>query len=177
MTRVNKLAEIYAKAEYAVGAVSSARKEANHPGSLWYHAIGLFNAFYAINEELQKRTKNSGDLRLAAAINAWWDANGSTVKAFFGSARNTATHQGEIITESFLEWEWDIPGDTKHPVTRASVTVKNSSIDRMPGLEFLDLCERALTFMQDGILSIDADYKLRGGTDHALSEERHHDIF
>ncbi|WP_155773330.1 hypothetical protein [Rhizobium leguminosarum] len=174
---VNKLVEIYAKANYAVSAVGAARREAHHPGPLWYHAIGLFNAFYAINEELRKRTKNGNDVHLTAAVDAWWQSNRDVVSAFFGDARNTATHQGEIVTEAFVEWELDVANDTEHPIAKASVTVKNSTIKKMPGVEFLDLCERALTFMRDGVLAINADYKARGGIDHALPDNRYKNLF
>jgi|SRR5215217_3501256 len=175
---VNKLAEIHAKAEYAVNAVIAARKQVNHPGPLWYHAIGLFNAFYAINEELGKRTQNGPDTNLVDAVKAWRSANTSAIGNFFGAARNTATHQGEIITEPYVEWEWDIPNDTEHPLSKAHVTVKSSKITEMPGDEFLDLCEAALTFMRDGIVTIDQDYKARGGGDHELpTKSRFEDIF
>lgn len=175
---VNKLSEIHAKAEYAVNAVVAARKQVNHPGPLWYHAIGLFNAFYAINDELAKRTQNGPDKNLFDAVKAWRDANTVAINDFFGAARNTATHQGEIVTEPYVEWEWDIPNDTEHPLSKAYVTVKNSKITAIPGGDFLNLCERALTFMRDGIISIDQDYKAKGGGAHELpAKGRFDDIF
>jgi len=177
VAKINKLAEVFAKAEYAVGAVDAARREVHHPGPLWYHAIGLFNAFYAINEELKTRTQNGNDGNLTAAVIAWRKANAAAIEAFFGNARNIATHQGAIAVEPILEWELDIANDTQHPVAKAIVTVKGSTISEMPAADFLDVCARALTFMRDGILAIDKDYKSRGGKDHALPDRRDKDLF
>jgi hypothetical protein len=170
MPKVNKLVEVLAKAEYAVGMTEQARDSVHHPGGLWYHAIGMFNAFYSINEELKIRLKNGGDTDLKNAVEDWWKANEATVKGFFGNARNVATHQGEIVCEYFTWWEADDWNDTRHPFRSAMVTVKDSSIENMPAVDFLDLCSKALTFMRDGILTINADYKSRGGTKHALPE-------
>lgn len=170
MAKANKLVEVLAKAEYAVGMTEQAKDSVHHPGGLWYHAIGMFNAFYSINEELKIRLKNGGDKDLKEAVEDWWKANDATVKGFFGNARNVATHQGEIVCEYFTWWEVDDWNDTRNPFRSAMVTVKDSSIKDMPAVEFLDLCNRALTFMRNGILAIDADYKARGGTKHALPE-------
>lgn len=174
---MSKLNQLHIKAEFAVGAVNAARKQVNHPGPLWYHAIGLFNAFYAINEELKNRTKNAGDDDLRLSVEHWWEENKATVDGFFGSARNTATHQGDIYVEPVLEWEWDIPNDTQHPIAKASVTVGSSKIQGMPGANFLDLCQEALTFMLNGVLTIDADYRSRGGTKNAIVDDRYKDLF
>ncbi|MDP9573890.1 UNVERIFIED_ORG: hypothetical protein J2W66_004393 [Agrobacterium larrymoorei] len=175
---LNKLSEIHAKADYAVNAVLAARKQVNHPGPLWYHAIGLFNAFYAINEELAKRTQNVPDTKLAGAVKDWRAANRAAISSFFGTARNTATHHGEIVTEPYVEWEWDISNDTEHPRSKAHVTVKNSKINEMPGDDFLDLCKEALTFMRDGIVAINQDYKSRGGGVYELpTKSRFDDLF
>lgn len=177
MAKINKLLEIYSKAEYALAATNRARKEISHPGSLWYHAIGMFNAFYAINEELKIRTKNGNDKALTAAVDAWLQTNADTIKAFFGNARNVATHQGEITVEPCVEWEWDIANDTEHPIARATFTVKGSSINRMPAIGFIDQCEDAITFMREGILSIDREYKSQGGVEHALPDDKFAELF
>lgn len=168
--QVNKLVEVLAKAEYAVGMSNQAKNSVHHPGGLWYHAIGMFNAFYSINEEIKIRLKNGGDLELKGAVEDWWKANEVTVKGFFGSARSVATHQGAIQCEYFTWWEIDHWNNTEHPFRSAKVTVDNSSIQEMPAVDFLALCSKALTFMRDGIISINADYKARGGTKHALPE-------
>lgn len=167
----NRLLSIKIKTEYAISAVSAARDQANIKGAVWYHAIGLFNAFYALNKELKIHTQNSDDVHLTAAVKAWRNANKSSIEAFFGTARNTATHQGMISTEAYLEWHEDFLNDTEFPVRKANVTVDNSKINKMPAEEFLDLCQSALIFLRDGIAAIDEDYKSRGGGVHELPTE------
>lgn len=167
---INKLAEVLAKAEYAVGMTKQATDAVHHPGGLWYHAIGMFNAFYSINEELKIRLKNADDLELKVAVESWWATNDVSVKGFFGNARNVATHQGDIECEYFTWWEIDHWNDTEHPFRSAKVSVRGSTIQNMPAMDFLDLCSKALTFMRDGILAINDDYKKRGGTKNALPE-------
>lgn len=164
----NKLVELLDKADYAVGMSARIRDQIDHPQGLWYHAIGMFNAFYAINEEMKTRTQNGSDVHLTAAVRQWRTENEEQIKSFFGSARNTATHQGEITVQSYTEWETDDVNDTSHPVKKANVTVKGSKVDRMSGDDFVNLCEGALKFMRDGIIAINEDYKARGGTEHAL---------
>ncbi|RWH83969.1 MAG: hypothetical protein EOQ87_31615 [Mesorhizobium sp.] len=167
-TQINKLVEVLAKAEYAVEMADQAKDSIHHPGGLWYHAIGMFNAYYAITQELLNRTKNGNDAELRAAVDAWWNANRATANAFFHHERNVATHSGEIDVEYFTEWELDDWHDTDRPVRSAQVSVKGSRIQEMPATEFLELSRKALTFVRDGILAIDADYKARGGKTHAL---------
>lgn len=164
----NKLVEVLAKAEYAVEMAEQAKGSVHHPGGLWYHAIGMFNAFYSINEELKIRLKNGDDMELKASVEDWWKENEKTVRAFFGDARNVATHRGEIDCQYYTKWEADHWNDTEHPFRSAMVSVKRSKIQNMPALEFLELCFKALVFMRDGILEINRDYKKRGGTKHAL---------
>lgn len=60
--------------------------------------------------------------------------------------------------------------DTKHPQPRAHITIRGSKIDKMPASEFIGLCECALIFFREGIVSIDEDYKRRGGIEHRLPE-------
>jgi len=136
MAGVNKLSEISTKAEFAVSMAKTARKDVAHPGPLWYHAIGLLNAFYAINEELKNRTKNGGDDILRTTIEAWWKENDPEVKSFFGSARNKATHQGEVTVEPELEWEDDTINETEHPVPIARITIKGTEIKLSVGRVF-----------------------------------------
>ncbi|CAH1653420.1 conserved hypothetical protein [Hyphomicrobiales bacterium] len=171
---VRRLEVLHSKVVYAVGMATQARDHVQHPGGLWYHAVGMLNAYYALREELTKRTKNTNDQHLRAAIDAWLQAKQADADAFFGNARNIATHQGDIQVEYFTEWEVDTWNDTSRPVRSAKVSVKGGLIDAMPGDEFLSLCTRAMTFLRDGIEEIDRDYKSRGGTEHGLSE--HEDL-
>lgn len=166
----SKLSAIYEKAEYAVGMAKQAQDHVKHPGGLWYHAVGMLNAYYALREELSKRTKNTNDQNLRAAINAWLQNNQAAADAFFGNARNVATHQGDIDVEYFTEWEDDPLNDTSHPIRGAKVSIKGNVIKAMPGDEFLARCTTAMTFMRDGIIDIDRDYKSRGGAEHGLPE-------
>lgn len=179
MARASKLVEVFAKAEYAREMIVQARDSIHHPGGLWYHAIGLFNAYYAIIEELLNRTKNGNDVALTQAVDAWWTANKAKANSFFQRERNIATHQGEIEVDYFTEWEIDHLNDTSDPVRSAKVSIKGSNaIVGLSGLEFLDLCRPAIQFLYDGILAIDADYKARGGTTNALPKpEDLSDIF
>ena len=48
------------------------------------------------------------------------------------------------------------------------VTVDETDIKRMEGSDFIELCLRAMTFMREGIVEIDVDYRARGGGLHAL---------
>lgn len=164
----NLLQELFLKSGYCLCSAESARGLINSPGGLWYHAIGLFNAFYSLNEEMVKRTKNSADADLNAAIDAWRKNNKEKIDSFFGNARQIATHRGGIYTEAFQHWEIDHANDTEHPYMRSWVTVDNTDIKQMEGCEFIELCLRAMTFMREGILEIDADYRARGGRQHAL---------
>jgi hypothetical protein len=166
----NRLVSVYAKADFAVGMANQARDHVRHPGGLWYHAVGMMNAFFAITEELKTRTMNVPDQQLKEAVQVWRDANRSKVASFFGPARNTATHQGDIHVEPFTDWEEDAANDTSHPIKRTRVSVNGSAIKDMPEDEFLDRCKQALTFLRDGVHAIDKDYKARGGTMHALPE-------
>lgn len=168
--QINKLVEVLSKAEYAVEMAEQAKDSIHHPGGLWYHAIGMFNAYYAITQELLNRTKNGKDAELRAAVDEWWNANRDAANAFFYSERNVATHSGEVDVEYFTEWELDDWNDTRHPIRSAHVSVKGSKIQKMPAAEFLELSRQALTFMRDGILAINEDYKKRGGKTHALPE-------
>lgn len=171
MAKASKLVEVFAKAEYARDMVTQAQDSIHHPGGLWYHAIGLFNAYYAIIEELLNRTKNGNDVALTQAVDAWWVANKPKANSFFQRERNIATHQGEIEVEYFTEWEPDHVNDTSHPIRSAKVSIKGStSVQDLSGLEFLNLCRPAMEFLYDGILAIDVDYKARGGTLNALPE-------
>ena len=179
MAKPSKLVEVFAKAEYARDMVIQAQDSIHHPGGLWYHAVGLFNAYYAIIEELLNRTKNGNDVALTQAVDTWWTANRVTAGSFFQRERNTVTHKGEIEVEYFTEWEIDHANDTSRPVRSAKVSIKGSkSIKGISGLEFLDLCRPAMQFLYDGIVAIDADYKARGGTTNALPKpEDLSDIF
>lgn len=168
MAGSNLLHELFLKAGYCLGSAESARGFINSPGGLWYHAIGLFNAFYSLNEEMMKRTKNSADANLTAAIDAWRANNKEKIDSFFGRARQIATHRGGIYTEAFQHWEIDHANDTEHPYIRSYVTVDDTDINQMEGSEFIELCLRAMTFMREGIVKIDADYRARGGGQHAL---------
>lgn len=171
MAKPSKLVEVFAKAEYARDMVVQAQDSIHHPGGLWYHAIGLFNAYYAIVEELLNRTKNGNDVALTQAVDAWWTANRVKVGSFFQRERNVATHQGEIEVEYFTEWEIDHANDTSQPVRSARVSIKGSaSITDMSGVEFLALCKPAIEFLYAGIIAIDADYKTRGGGGNGLPE-------
>lgn len=171
MAGPNLLHELFLKAEYALGSAEAARGLVNSPGGLWYHAIGLFNAFYSLNEEMVKRTKNSGDTNLSAAIDAWRAENKEKIDSIFGSARQIATHRGGIQTEAFQHWEIDLANDTEHPYMRAHVTVDDTDIQQMEGGEFIDLCLQAMTFMRDGVLEIDAGYHACGGGQHGLPRD------
>lgn len=168
MAGLNLLHELFLKANYALGSADAARRFVNSPGALWYHAIGLFNAFYSLNEEMVKRTKNASDVDLSATIDAWRTANKEKIDIFFGKARQVATHRGGIQTEAFQHWEIDHANDTQHPYMRAHVTVDETDIKQMEGIEFIELCVQAMTFMRVGVVSIDADYRARGGERHAL---------
>ena len=168
MAGSNLLQELFLKPGYCLGSAESARGFINSPGGLWYHAIGLFNAFYSLNEEMVKRTQNSTDTNLNAAIVVWRANNKEKIDSFFGKARQIATHRGGIYTEEFQHWEIDHANDTEHPYMLSYVTVVDTDIKRMEGSDFIDLCLRAMTFMREGILEIDADYRARGGGQHAL---------
>ncbi|MEP1586325.1 MULTISPECIES: hypothetical protein [Rhodobacterales] len=171
MAGPNLLHELFLKASYGLRSAETARGLFNSPGGLWYHAIGLFNAFYSLNEEMLKRTKNSGDAKLTAAIDAWRANNSDKINSFFGRARQIATHRGGIHTDAFQHWETDHANDTEHPYMRAYVTVDDTDIKQMEGSEFIELCLRAMTFMREGIVEIDADYRARGGEQHAIQPD------
>ncbi|MET2829797.1 hypothetical protein [Mesorhizobium shangrilense] len=171
LAKVNKLVEIFAKANYAVEMVEQAQDSAHHPGGLWYHAIAMFNGYYAIIEELLNRTKNGSDSDLSAAVDSWWDANRQKANSYFQRERNVVTHQGEIEVEYINQWEIDHWNDTERPFRSARVSIKSSlSIQDMPATEFLALCKPAMEFIRGGIIAIDKDYKSRGGQKHALPE-------
>ncbi|SMC47597.1 hypothetical protein SAMN06295998_101568 [Primorskyibacter flagellatus] len=166
------------KVGYCLGSAESALGFINSPGGLWYHAIGLFNAFYSLNEEMVRRTQNSADANLNAAIVAWRANNKEKIDSFFGKARQIATHRGGIYTEEFQHWEIDHANDTEHPYMRSYVTVDDTDIKRMEGSDFIELCLRAMTFMREGIVEIDVDYRARGGGQHALPPDlRDEDLF
>ena len=140
MAGPNLLHEFFLKASYALGSAKEARRFVNSPGGLWYHAIGFFNAIYSLNDEMVKRTKNSGDANLSAAIDAWRAANNEKIDSTFGRARQIATHRGGIQTEAFQHWEIDHANDTERPYMRAYVTVDDTDIRQMEGGEFIELC-------------------------------------
>ena len=79
---------IHSKAVYAVGMATQAQNHVQHPGGLWYHAVGMLNAYYALREELSKRTKNTTDQHLRAAVDAWLNTNQVAADSFFGKARS-----------------------------------------------------------------------------------------
>lgn len=166
----NKLVEVMAKVDYAASIAKYDRQAVNHPGGLWYHAIGLFNAFYAINEELRNRTQNDPDVALCESVKLWRKNNKLKIKSFFEKARNNTVHQGDIQVEYYTEWEDDYVNDTSHPIMKAHITIHGTNIKKMTGEEFLNLCQSAFEFMRNGIREIDSDYKMRGGTVHALPE-------
>lgn len=166
--KTNKLVEVMAKVDYAASVAKYNKQDVNHPGGLWYHAIGLFNAYYAINEELKNRTQNDPDTALSDSVRLWRSNNGPKIGSFFKNARNNTVHQGDVQVEYFTEWEDDYINDTSYPIIKAHITIQGTNINQMKGEEFLNLCEMALDFMRNGILEIDADYKKRGGTVHAL---------
>jgi len=168
MAGSNLLHELFLKVGYCLSSVETARDLIDSPGGLWYHAIGLLNAFYSLNEEMLKRTKNSTDTNLNAAIDAWRANNKEMIQSFFGRAREIATHRGSISTEAFQHWEIDRANDTERPYMRSFVTVDETDINQMEGREFIELCLQAMTFMREGIVEIDADYRARGGGQHAL---------
>lgn len=163
-----KLQSVLIKANFALGMVKMYRDDVRHPGALWYHSIAMFNAFYALKEELNTTCKNGNDRILWKAVDDWQSQNKGALGSFFGNARYTATHQGAIQVESDIVWELNTWNDTEHPVMRSVVSVDRSTITKMTGEEFLLLCSDAITFIRDGIRAINADYVSKGGVAHAL---------
>lgn len=171
MNDLKLLHELYLKSDYALNSAEAARHAVNHPAGLWYHAIGLLNALYSIKEEMINRTKNAGDTILSEAIHAWYSTNREKLDAFYINARNGASHQGDIKIESDLFWETDHVNDTAFPFSRVNITINKANITQWQSGAFIDHCVQALSFMRDGIIAIDADYRERGGKQHALPPE------
>lgn len=166
-----KLQSIHEKAGMAIGATKFYRQFIRHPGALWYHAIALFNAFYSLTEELKMAQNTKDDPILVQEVQTWRTTNAATLQSFFGTARNTATHQGAVFVEGHQEWEEDIANDTRHPIQRANITVSSSDINDMAEDEFFDLCRKAIEFVQQGVVDIDAAYGAAGGTKHRLVDK------
>ena len=153
------------KVDFALTMCVRAKGDCNTRGGLWYHAIGLMNAFYAINEELIKVLANNKDAVLSPVVRDWYVANKDEMSAKLGHARNLSTHRAKLDTTDHLEWQVDTWHDTEHPVIVAKVTVKATDIQALTGPEFLAKVQDAFDFLKLGIDDMEREYRARGGTE------------
>ncbi|MGG7567297.1 hypothetical protein ACQ5SO_14195 [Rhodovulum sp. DZ06] len=156
---IKALRDISEKAEFALQVAQGLESTQLSRAALWRHAMGLLNAFYALNEELKNRTQNTGDDTLKRIIQAWRSANSSRLGQFFGTARNTLLHQGAVQLTAATEWEEDVWHDTERPISRSFISIQSSAISDMPAEDFMATCRDALEFMQAGIAEIHETYR------------------
>lgn len=141
--------------------------------SLWYHSIGLMNAYYAICEELKKNVANNKDPILSPIVKKWSTEKQEEINSFFGNGRNIATHRGNIKTQSYTTWVVDHHHDTEFPVQVSRVTVSNSEeINNITSDDFLAIAKRAFTYLQNSLLDIEREYLCQGGEEDLFAREQ-----
>ena len=162
-----ELLEIYNKTEFALSMAKNLKEEEAYYHSFWYHAIGILNAFYALREELTKKTKNVKDNILTNSINCWLDKNSNKLNSFFGNARNKATHHGKVSISWRQEREEDRTFDRGVLIDHYFITIHDSNIKNMPYEKFMDSGIQAFEHFKQGIIDIYTDYIDNNGTNQA----------
>lgn len=157
------LTSVHGKVQFALSMIGSARESAITPEGLWYHAVGMLNAFYAVREELFKTVPNGCDKGLKGIIETWRKENREKLDGFFGRARDIATHQGAVKVSRGVDWILLDYLDTVEPKQFSRITIKGTPITSMRGDAFLDVCEDAFRFLNHGLSAINTEYLATGG--------------
>lgn len=160
------------KIGYAIIMCERAKDHCDGQAGLWYHTLGMMNAFYAIVEEIKRLKSKKADALLGAVVRQWVDANTGKLDDLMTAARHTATHEGKVETTSETVWEVDVWNDTEFPTKDVRVTVPGHNIDRLTGEQFLAVARGAFDFLQHGVDQIERDFMAGGGTKPLRHKEK-----